>query len=108
MAEVQTVTVSILGKEYQVSCQPDEVAALQQAAVYVDDKMREIKASAAVLGLDRIAVMAALNIANDYLGEEKKISEAMVLQDSEIKSLSSKLDRALNRLKVNADQDAEI
>ena len=65
--DTQTVSVSILEKEYQVSCKPDEVKALKESASYVDEKMREIKSSGAILGLDRIAVMAALNIANDYI-----------------------------------------
>ena len=66
MSEVRTVTVSILDKEYQVSCGADEVAALKRSASYLDEKMREIKSGASVLGLDRIAVMAALNIAHEY------------------------------------------
>ena len=100
MAEAETVTVSILEKDYQVSCRPDEVAALQRSASYLDMKMREIKASASVLGLDRIAVMAALNIANDFLGESQKTTEVITLQETEIQSLSNKLDQAVNRLKV--------
>jgi cell division protein ZapA len=56
MSNVQTVTVSILDKDYQVSCKPDEVSALQQSARYLDKKMREIKSGSSILGLDRIAV----------------------------------------------------
>ncbi len=43
MSEAETVTVSILDKEYQVSCQPDEVSALKQSASLLDQKMREMK-----------------------------------------------------------------
>lgn len=99
MSESRTVTVSILDKEYQVSCQPDEVAALKQSASFLDEKMREIKAGANVLGLDRIAVMAALNIANDLLTQVQQTEQVVASQASEIKTLSGKLDQALARLR---------
>jgi cell division protein ZapA len=99
MSNVQTVTVSILDKDYQVSCKPEEVAALRQSAQHVDRKMRDIKLSSAILGLDRIAVMAALNIANEYLIESQKTDSVIDTQDSEINQLTAKLDQALIRLK---------
>ena len=99
MKNVQTVTVSILDKDYQVSCKPEEVAALQQSAGYVDQKMREIKSGSAILGLDRIAVMAALNIANDYIKENQKSENVITSQAAEITNLTGKLDQALVRLK---------
>lgn len=99
MSEVRTVTVSILDKDYQVSCGPEEVAALKKSASYLDEKMREIKSGATVLGLDRIAVMAALNIANDLLTQTQRTDEIITSQASEIESLSIKLDQALSRLR---------
>jgi cell division protein ZapA len=99
MSNVQTVTVSILDKDYQVSCKPEEVAALRQSAQYLDKKMREIKHGSAILGLDRIAVMAALNIANDYLGESQKTGNVIDTQATKINHLTDKLDQALVRLK---------
>lgn len=100
MSDVQTVTVHILDKEYQVSCKNDEVRALKQSAEFLDAKMREVKASSPVLGLDRIAVMAALNLANDFLNENRKNEEVVASQADNIRSLSGKLDRALDRLKA--------
>ena len=99
MNNAQTVTVSILDKDYQVSCKPEKVAALQQSARYVDQKMREIKSGSAILGLDRIAVMAALNIANDYINENQKSENVIYSQADEITNLTGKLDQALVRLK---------
>ncbi len=103
MSDVETVTVSILDKSYQVNCGPDEVSALKQSASYLDQKMREVKSNANVLGLDRIAVMAALNIANDYLDQTKKTTDVIKHQSNRIKTLSNKLDQALVRLRVNSD-----
>ncbi len=61
------VNVKILEKEYQVSCKADERAALLDSAELLDSKMRQIRESGKVTGLDRIAVMAALNMANELL-----------------------------------------
>lgn len=100
MANGQTVTVKILDREYQVSCKPEEVADLRRSAGYLDEKMREIKGNASVLGLDRIAVMAALNIANDLLAQSQKTDDVVASQAAEIKTLNAKLDHALSRIKA--------
>ena len=63
-----TVSVRILEKEYQVNCPEEEIDQLTASARYLDAQMRGIRDSGKVLGLDRMAVMAALNITNDLLG----------------------------------------
>jgi cell division protein ZapA len=67
MSEATTVSVKILDKEYQVSCQKEEVEALSASARYLDQQMRQIREAGKVFGLDRIAVMAALNLTNELL-----------------------------------------
>jgi cell division protein ZapA len=59
--------VTILGRSYKVSCSDDEREELLEAVTYLDGKMHQIKASGKVGGTERIAVMAALNIAHEYL-----------------------------------------
>jgi len=61
------VSVRILDKEYQVACPASERTDLLDSAEVLNEKMREIRDSGRVVGLDRIAVMAALNMANDLL-----------------------------------------
>lgn len=61
------VTVNIMGKEFVVACPDNERAALVAAASYLDKKMREIHASGKVIGTERAAIMAALNIAHELL-----------------------------------------
>ena len=61
------VSVRILDKEYQVACPSGERTDLLDSAEILNAKMREIRDSGRVVGLDRIAVMAALNMANDLL-----------------------------------------
>ena len=67
MSSSNSVTVHILDKEYSIICPPQERSNLVSAARYLDGKMREIRSSGKVIGADRIAVMAALNITHDLL-----------------------------------------
>jgi len=69
---IARVSVRILEKEYQVACPIEERTDLLDAAEYLNSKMREIRDSGAVVGLDRVAVMAALNIANELLKDRRK------------------------------------
>jgi len=65
--EKTTLNVEILGKRYTVMCVEEQADDLIQAAQHLDTKMREIRQAKKVDGLDRIAVMAALNITHDLL-----------------------------------------
>src|SRR5690606_18807332 len=70
------VTIRILEKEYHVACPAAEQADLLASADMLNRKMREIRDSGKVVGLDRVAVMAALNLANDLLktkGEDEEL-----------------------------------
>jgi len=70
MSSSNSVTVQILDKEYSIICPPEERSNLVSAARYLDGKMREIRSSGKVIGADRIAVMAALNITHDLLHKQ--------------------------------------
>jgi len=72
MTQSNTVTVQILDKEYCIACPADERSNLQSAARYLDGKMREIRSAGKVIGADRVAVMAALNITHDLLHKEER------------------------------------
>ena len=65
--DAKTIEISILGRNYKIACEDDEREALMQAVAYLDGKMGEIKKAGKVSGTDRIAVMAALNIAHELL-----------------------------------------
>ena len=92
---MNTVVVNILDKEYQVSCPEEEVEALTKSARYLDQKMSEIRSSGKVVGLDRIAVMAALNITNAFLNGQDTISETQDTLSDRITFLSEKVGNAL-------------
>ena len=85
---VATVSVRILDKEYQIACPVEERTALLDAAEFLNARMKEVRDSGKVVGLDRIAVIAALNIANELLAErseEKVPGEEVSLRIREIR-----------------------
>jgi cell division protein ZapA len=90
-----TVSVKILDKEYQVACPEDEVDALTASARYLDRHMSEIRDSGKVFGLDRIAVMAALNIAHDLLSDQGRANAISEEMTGRIRSLSERIGRTL-------------
>jgi len=97
----ETVIVKLLDKEYQVACPPGQQQALIRSADYLDSQMRNIRANGKVIGLERIAVMAALNISNELLQQSTDAPETTTAAPSgnQIKNLNDKLDEALNRFR---------
>jgi cell division protein ZapA len=65
--KVETLEVKILDRELRVACPEDERAELLDAVAYLDRKMREIRDGGKVISVERIAIMAALNIAHELL-----------------------------------------
>lgn len=93
MKATRTVTVTILGKEYQVACGAEEQDALIRAARQLDERMRIIRQSGNVIGLERIAVMAALNLSHELLqaNEQTAISEQLLAR------MTNKLEAAMTK-----------
>ena len=110
--KADTVAVSILGKEYQVACPAEQHTELLLSARYLDEQMRAIRATGKVIGLERIAVMAALNIAHELLRTRNAVPADKAAQASlarantearadcaSLSSLHAKLDEALHQLR---------
>jgi len=89
------VSVRILEKEYQVACPADERTALLDSAEILNARMREIRDSGKVVGLDRIAVMAALNMANELLAAQKKEQTIDDTVGNRIRVLSDRVESVL-------------
>lgn len=100
MSQSNTVTVHILDKEYCIACPADERANLESAARYLDGKMREVRSSGKVIGGDRIAVMAALNITHDLLHKQQRLDQEANSTREHVRDLLDRVDHALA-----ADQD---
>ena len=87
------VNIKIFDIEYKIACLPHEKDSLLESARYLDQKMKEVRNTHKIIGADRVAVMAALNIANEYLHSEN------INLISKIKGIAEKLESAINRLK---------
>ena len=92
--------VHILGRDYKVACQEHERADLLEAVAFLDKRMREIREGGKTAAVDRIAVMAALNIANELLRERKTGAAASLDIDGavarrRIQSMHAAIDQAL-------------
>ncbi len=62
-----TVTVTILDKEYRVACEPGQEEALLASALHLDQRMRQVRKSGRIIGTERIAVMVALNLTHELM-----------------------------------------
>lgn len=89
-----SLDVTIMGREFRISCPEDEKAGLLQSVGFLDKKMREIRESGKVIGIERIAIMAALNIAHDYLSNKGGDLDPDAAQER-IDRLHGLLDQAL-------------
>jgi len=93
--DLSPVSVRILDKEYQVACPEGQRDSLIRCAELLNVRMREIRDSGRIIGLDRIAVMAALNMANDLLksqGKDDRVDESL---GERVRALREKVESAL-------------
>lgn len=94
-ATLRPVTITILEKEYLISCREEEREQLHEAAAFLNDKMRDVKNGGKVVGTERIAVMAALNITSELLSRRSESAELTSSVDDTIRRLAGKIDAAL-------------
>ena len=90
------VSVRILEKEYQVACLPEERSELLDSAEFLNGKMRDIRDAGNIVGLDRIAVMAALNLAHELLKRNR--NDAIENEVTErVREMRERVESALSR-----------
>lgn len=94
--ESEALKIHILEKEYMVACPEEEKPALKASAKYLGDKMIEIRGTGKVVGVDRIAVMAGLNLANEVLSSEGSSSDTF---GTRVRQLNKQIDSALKKFK---------
>lgn len=94
-APIVPVTVRILDREYQVACPEDEKEALLDSARDLNDRMKAIRDTGKVVGVDRIAVMAALNLARELL-EQRDVQRGRDEAERRLRALNRKLETALD------------
>jgi len=88
------VNVSIMGREFAVACADEQRDALSQAAMHLDIKMREIQKSGKIIGMEKCAIMAALNITHELLSAQAKQGESDKISAT-VASILNKLDIAM-------------
>ncbi|HOX71817.1 MAG: cell division protein ZapA [Dokdonella sp.] len=89
------VSVRILDREYLIACKPEERAGLASAAAYLDAKLRELRDSHRGGGLERIAVLAGLNIAHELLDARQQQASSGQHLAQHLQALKSKLEAGL-------------
>jgi cell division protein ZapA len=95
--KLSRVSVRLLDREYQVACPMDERSDLLDSAEYLDTKMREVRDSGKVVGLDRVAVISALNIANELIKLRRNGGSLDVDLGSRLKGLRERVELALEK-----------
>ena len=99
MTDAQPISISILDKDYKVACPPGEQSALLESAKFLDSKMREVRDSGSIIGSERIAVITALNMANDLLKSGNVDRELGRELPPRLKDLENKISRVLEQAK---------
>jgi cell division protein ZapA len=95
--DIARVGVRILEKEYHIACPLEERTALLDSAEYLNRKMREIRDSGKVVGLDRIAVIAALNMANELLQYRNRDTDLDSEVGGRLRILRERVESALTK-----------
>ncbi len=96
MSQSSPITVQILQKEYKISCAEEEQEALIESAAMVDQKMQEIRKQGRSVGNDRIAIMAALNIAHELIQNRGGHQQESGNITSELARLREQIEAALH------------
>lgn len=94
MSESEAVAVNILDREFLVACAPDERPALIAAAAHLDQKMREVRARTRGAGIDRVAILAALNLTHELLALQRGTEENAKRLAQQMQALHAKLEGA--------------
>lgn len=92
---IEMLNVKILDRDYGVSCPLSEVEELKTSARLLDERMREIRRSGKIVGVERIAVMAALNIAHDLIKARAELNHYDKVTEKQLSKLNDKIELAL-------------
>jgi len=96
--KLQPVSIKILGKDYRIACLEDEQETLLRSAHELDEQMREIRDSGTVIGVDRIAVMAALNLTHELRQAQGKVSSPKDDIFNQLANLRHKIENVLENI----------
>lgn len=89
------VVIRLMDREYQIKCPPEKLADLQEAAIYLDTKMRQAHESGKTLSIDRIIMIAALNISNELVSLKRQKNSFIDNMSLRIQEIQNKIEQAL-------------
>jgi len=89
------ITVQILDKEYRIACPAGEEEALRKSATFLNKRIMEVRKSGKVIGPDRITVMAALNLAHEFLSERNDHEQYTSNINKRVRTLHERIDNAI-------------
>ncbi len=92
--QAKGINISVMGRDFSVACPPEEQEDLMDAARYLDKNMKEIKKTGKIIGAERCAIMAALNITNDLLQLRRATAGQEQVQER-LESLQERIDDVL-------------
>ena len=99
MSKTDAISITVMDKEYRVACPPEERDNLLASAALLNDKLNEIKKQGSVIGTERIAIMAALNMSHEIL-HNQQLSDDMNDLDQRIESLSERISETMRNIQL--------
>ena len=99
MSDSGGLNIKIMDKDYSVACPQDQQSSLRDSADFLNDRLNDIKNKGSIIGTERIAIMAALNLAHELLGSQISV-DALSDVDSRMLNLQKKIDIALRDIEV--------
>lgn len=91
---ISETTVDVLGKTFQIKCAESQMASLQKASLYLDEKMRYFRQQG-IVEFEKVAVIAALNVVHQFLSHESQKETHMQAINQRLHDLKNKVDHAL-------------
>jgi cell division protein ZapA len=95
VSDKNSITVQILGRDYQIACGPEEEDALKLSANYLNNQMEQVKKHGSTLGFEKIAIMTALNISHELLKSSQKANDSKLDAQDFLSHLEKKIESAL-------------
>ncbi len=105
MSEEQPISVRIMDMEYRVACPADEEQSLLAAAQYLNTTLQDIRETGKIMGTERIAVMAALNISYELLAAQRRLGEFEQAAQARTRALLERVEETLNRFETRPNQE---
>lgn len=104
MSKIKAIEITLLGKSFNMACPENQEHALYSAAEYLNHKMREIQETGRVVGLERIAVLAAINMAHDHLSTRSITQDYSDAASEKVEKLQNKIDAILELAEYSSYQ----